>query len=80
MQSLTDEYLKRLKQYAEVEGLSFKDEAGLLKAAGRDGRNARRYLVLLDSRGKQLSSEELAQFERPMPTMDDYDLLLGGLQ
>lgn len=25
-------------------------------------------------------SEELAQFERPMPTMDDYDLLLGDIQ
>jgi hypothetical protein len=25
-------------------------------------------------------AEELAQFERPMPTMDDYDLLIGGIQ
>ena len=25
-------------------------------------------------------AEELAQFERPMPTMDDYDQLLGGIQ
>jgi len=25
-------------------------------------------------------AEELAQFERPMPSMDDYDLLLGGIQ
>jgi hypothetical protein len=24
--------------------------------------------------------EELAQFERPMPDMDEYDLLLGGIQ
>ena len=24
--------------------------------------------------------EELAQFERPMPKMDEYDLLLGGIQ
>jgi 23S rRNA (pseudouridine1915-N3)-methyltransferase len=64
IQSLSDEYLKRLKQYAEVEGISLKDEAGLLKASGRDGRSTRRYLVLLDSRGKQLSSEELAQFIR----------------
>ena len=65
VQSLSDEYLKRLKQYAEVEGISLKDEAGLLlKASGRDGRSTRRYLILLDSRGKQLSSEELAQFIR----------------
>ena len=62
IQSLTDEYLKRLKQYSEVEGIAVKDEAALLKLCGRDGRATRRWLVLLDSRGKQLSSEELAEF------------------
>lgn len=64
IQSLTDEYLKRLRQYAEIDGIAVKDEASLLKLCGRDGRAARRRLVLLDSRGKQLSSEELAQFIR----------------
>ncbi len=61
IQSLTDEYLKRLRQYAETEGAPLKDQAALLKLCGRDGRSARRRLVLLDSRGKQLSSEELAK-------------------
>jgi 23S rRNA (pseudouridine1915-N3)-methyltransferase len=64
IQSLSDEYLKRLKQYAEVDGISLKDEPALLKISGREGRNPRRYVVLLDSRGKQLSSEEFAQFIR----------------
>lgn len=64
IQSLTDEYLKRLRQYAETDGVTLKDEAVLLKLCGRDGRATRRRLVLLDSRGKQLSSEELAQFVR----------------
>ena len=64
IQSLSDEYLKRLKQYAEVDGVSLKDEAAMLRLSGREGKSARRYLVLLDSRGKQLSSEELAQFIR----------------
>ena len=62
IQSLTDEYLKRLGRFAETEGASLKDESALLKAAGRDSRIARHFLVLLDSRGKQLSSEELAKF------------------
>ena len=62
IQSLTDEYLKRLRQYSEAEGLSLRDEAALLKLCGRDGRGVRRGLVLLDWRGKQLSSEELARF------------------
>jgi 23S rRNA (pseudouridine1915-N3)-methyltransferase len=64
IQSLTDEYLKRLRQYAETDGLPVKDEAALLKLCGRHGRGNRGRLVLLDSRGKQLSSEELAQFLR----------------
>jgi 23S rRNA (pseudouridine1915-N3)-methyltransferase len=62
IQSLTDEYLKRLCQYAEAEGVSLKDEPALMKFCGRDGRGARRRMVLLDSRGKQLSSEEFAKF------------------
>jgi len=64
IQSLTDEYLKRLRQYSEADGVSLKDEAALLKLCGRDKSSARRRLVLLDSRGKQLSSEDLAGFIR----------------
>ena len=64
IQSLTDEYVKRLRQFAEVEGVSLKDETALLKLCGRDGRGARSGLILFDSRGKQLSSEEFAQFLR----------------
>jgi 23S rRNA (pseudouridine1915-N3)-methyltransferase len=64
IQSLTDEYLKRLLQYAETEGITLKDEAALLKLCGRNGHGTRRRLVILDSRGKQLSSEELAEFIR----------------
>lgn len=62
IQSLSDEYLKRLKRYAEVDGISLKDEPALLKLSGHEGKSPRRRLVLLDSRGKQLSSKELAQF------------------
>jgi 23S rRNA (pseudouridine1915-N3)-methyltransferase len=64
IQSLTDEYVKRLRQYAEADGAALKDESTLLKLCGRDGRSSRRWLVLLDSRGKQLSSEELADLIR----------------
>src|SRR4051812_47390984 len=61
IQSLTDEYLKRLSHYAEVEGSAVKDEAAVLKLCARDAR-PRHTLVLVDGRGKQLSSEELAKF------------------
>ena len=62
IQSLTDEYLKRLRQFSDAEGVSLKDEAALVKLC--EGRGARRRLVLLDSRGKQLDSQELAAFLR----------------
>jgi 23S rRNA (pseudouridine1915-N3)-methyltransferase len=62
IQSLTDEYLKRLSRYAEVEAVALKDEAALLRLGAREARPARHTLALLDRRGKQFSSEELAKF------------------
>jgi 23S rRNA (pseudouridine1915-N3)-methyltransferase len=62
VQSLTDEYLKRLSRYAEVQGTALKDESAVLKLCDRNARPVKHSLVLLDSRGKQLSSEEFAQF------------------
>jgi 23S rRNA (pseudouridine1915-N3)-methyltransferase len=64
IQSLSDEYLKRVRQFAEAEGAALKDEVALRKLCGHEGKGTRRRLVLLDSRGKQLSSEELAGFLR----------------
>jgi 23S rRNA (pseudouridine1915-N3)-methyltransferase len=62
IQSLTEEYLKRLSRYADVQGTTLKDESALLKLGGLEARPTRHTLVLLDSRGKQLSSEEFAEF------------------
>jgi 23S rRNA (pseudouridine1915-N3)-methyltransferase len=62
IQSLTDDYLKRISRYAEVAGLMLKDEAAVLALARGERQKERHKLILLDSRGKQLSSEELAEF------------------
>jgi len=61
--TLTAEYLKRLQRYLLVEGRELSDQAALLKLVSRPGRTVP-VLVLLDSRGKQLTSEELAEFVR----------------
>jgi 23S rRNA (pseudouridine1915-N3)-methyltransferase len=58
--SLTTEYLKRISRYVDVEGLPLADEAALLKL--RDKSRLLHTLVLIDSRGKELSSEEFAEF------------------
>jgi 23S rRNA (pseudouridine1915-N3)-methyltransferase len=62
IQSLTDEYLKRISRYTQVDGSSVRDEAAVLELAQGERGKERHHLILLDSRGKQLSSEELAQF------------------
>ena len=77
IQSLTDEYLKRLSRYADVEGITLKDEAALLKLCARDGRPARHVLVLLDARGKEFSSEELARFLGDYQDRNPLPLLFG---
>ncbi len=62
IQSLTTEYLKRISRYAEVESLPLRDESALLKMREKGGNRPAHAIVLLDSRGKQLTSEEFAQF------------------
>ncbi len=62
--ALTDEYLKRISRYVPVEGASLRDESALLELCGRSEakRAAKSTLVLLDSRGKEFSSEHFAKF------------------
>jgi 23S rRNA (pseudouridine1915-N3)-methyltransferase len=59
---LTDEYLKRIRRYAEMERTVLKDEASFRPLVEGARNRPKHFLVLLDTQGKQLSSEELAQF------------------
>lgn len=79
IQTLTDEYLKRLSRYAETKGVSVKDETALLTLANPKAQS-KSALILLDSRGKQLSSEELAAFIADRQTRNPLPLLfaIGG--
>jgi len=62
IQSLTAEYLKRLRFYADVEGMAFPSEEALLKLREKSGAHPAYSIVLLDSHGTELSSEEFAKF------------------
>jgi 23S rRNA (pseudouridine1915-N3)-methyltransferase len=63
IQALTDEYLKRLSRFVDAAGISVKNEDALSERFGRVAeRRDKSTLVVLDGRGKQLSSEELAKF------------------
>ena len=57
------EYIQRASRFAAVEAAEYASEAALLKSLERSGRTAP-VLVALDSRGKQMTSEELAEFVR----------------
>jgi 23S rRNA (pseudouridine1915-N3)-methyltransferase len=64
IRALTEEYVKRISRYAQFGGVELRDESALLAACGRhvSGKAGKSTLVLLDSRGKQFSSEEFARF------------------
>ena len=54
------EYLARLASYSEVETAVYRTEQALFDAVARQRARTPAWLTLLDSRGKSLSSEELA--------------------
>ena len=61
LQELTAEYSKRIRAYnSGIELAEFRDEERMLQAADKTAGR----LVLLDSRGKQFSSEQFANFIR----------------
>jgi 23S rRNA (pseudouridine1915-N3)-methyltransferase len=80
IQALTAEYLKRLRYYADVEGMTFPSEEALLKATGKEGSRTTYSIVLLDAGGKELSSEEFAQFIQEHQNRNPQPLLfaVGG--
>jgi 23S rRNA (pseudouridine1915-N3)-methyltransferase len=57
--SLSDEYLKRISRYSQVEGVPLRGEAELLAKFGKDTKSC---LVLMDWRGKEFTSEQFAKF------------------
>jgi 23S rRNA (pseudouridine1915-N3)-methyltransferase len=62
IEALTAEYCKRLGRYVPTEYCELRSERALLEMAAKE--RSRPMLVLLDARGKQMTSEELAQFLR----------------
>ena len=77
IQSLTAEYLKRLSRYAACDAMELPSEAALLKQLEKLGGRTQPVLVLLDSRGKQLTSEEIANFLEYHKSHDTQDLLFA---
>lgn len=65
IQALTEEYLKRISRYTQVEAQVLRDEASLLESCGRaaSGKVAgKATLVLMDAQGKEYTSVQFAKF------------------
>ena len=76
IQMLTDEYLKRISRYADIDGIALKDEAALVKICSQKS-GPRSTLILLNEKGKQLSSGELAQLIREHQNQSSSTLLFA---
>lgn len=74
--SLSSEYLKRLGRYVAADAHELDSEDAVLKLASKAGRTAP-VLVLLDSRGKQLTSEELAGLLREEQNRGTQELIFA---
>ena len=77
LQALTDEYLKRLRRYAEIESAALKDESAVLALCERGVRPVRFALVLVDSRGSEFSSEQFARWLREYQDRNSRPLLFA---
>ena len=63
--SLTEEYLKRISRYALVEGVSIRNDSELVAKFGKGAKSGTKsHLILMDSLGKQFTSEQFAWFLR----------------
>ena len=62
IRALTEQYLGRIQRYAPVEGIVLRDEADLAARFASGKGPAKSTLVLMDSRGKEFSSEQFAKF------------------
>ena len=54
------DYIERAARYTPCESQLFESEAGMIEWLDRHQRRSPVYVILLDSRGKQLSSEEFS--------------------
>ncbi len=77
IQSLTAEYLKRLSHFAGCDAHELASESALLKLVEKAAARTRPVLVLLDARGRQLTSDEIANFLEYHQSHDTQGLLFA---
>jgi 23S rRNA (pseudouridine1915-N3)-methyltransferase len=75
--ALTREYVTRIGKYHPVEASDIPSEDALLKLQERAAGRTTPELVLLDNRGKEMTSEELAEFIEARHSADIQQLIFA---
>ena len=75
--SLTHEYVSRISNFQAIEASSIPDENALVKLVARSAGRTVPILVLLDSRGQEMSSEGLAKFLESQLSKDVQQLIFA---
>jgi 23S rRNA (pseudouridine1915-N3)-methyltransferase len=75
--ALTREYIARIAKYQTIDASDLPSEAALIKLLERSSGRTAPVLVLLDSRGKQLTSEELAAYIESQQSADVQQLMFA---
>ncbi|MBI2683151.1 MAG: 23S rRNA (pseudouridine(1915)-N(3))-methyltransferase RlmH [Acidobacteriales bacterium] len=60
--SLTEDFVTRIGRYTPLETLELADEAALLKQLDAKSGRTPPFLIMLDARGQQMTSESFAEF------------------
>ena len=75
--ALTREYASRIEKYHPVEASDIPSEAALLKLQERAAGRTTPRLILIDSRGKEMTSEQFAGFIETQQSADVQHLLFA---
>jgi len=75
--SLTREYVSRISKYQSVEASDVASESLLLKLLKQSAGRTKPLLVLLDSRGKEMTSEQVAEFIEAQHSADVQQLIFA---
>jgi 23S rRNA (pseudouridine1915-N3)-methyltransferase len=75
--ALTQEYLTRIAKFQEIAAAALPSESALLKLLDRKTRRTAPFLVLVDSRGKEMTSEQFAQWIDAQQSKDVQQLIFA---
>ena len=75
--SLTNEYVERISRFNPIDAEALPNEAALLKLLDRKAQRTLPLLVLLDSRGKEMSSEQFAEWLKAQQAKDVQQLIFA---